>query len=245
MVNMPYNSAYSTQSVTVLAVSVSLSVTPSPPWIAGQTITLKATAKSDGAALAGKTVQFRILNVRIEQLEGLIIGTATTDSSGVATLSYTIPWSISGYAIPCISNAFYAVETSTNTYSNYVDGKVAYSTRISISAPATVAPGQSFTVSGKLEYQTYSTTWSGLAVRTVSIYYDGTKAADVTTASDGTYSKAISISTPKTYTLKAQFAGEGLAAAVSILGIEVKYTEIVTPLATILVGGILAYKLSK
>jgi hypothetical protein len=165
----------------------------------------------------------------------------------MAGFGYTIPWTIDTHTLPCSSISFYAQEKSTGTKSATVSGSVAYPTRISISAPDTVAPGQSFTVSGKLEYQSSSAAWSGLAGRTVSIYYDGTKAADVTTASDGTYSKAVSIPTPGTYTLKAQFAGEGLA-AISIMGITVGIPEGVgfvpytlAALPILLVGTVIAY----
>jgi len=64
---------------------------------------------------------------------------------------------------------------------------------------------------GKLEYRDRDGVWKGLAGRTVTLYYNGTKIGDVTTGSDGSYSKSARITTPGTYTLKAVYAGEGLA----------------------------------
>jgi hypothetical protein len=87
--------------------------------------------------------------------------------------------------------------------------KIAYNTRISISAPATVTPGQSFTVTGKLEMEEFAGTWKGLNGRTVSVVYDSTSFGSGTTGADGSYSISGSIGAGGTYTLKASFAGEG------------------------------------
>jgi len=208
---MPYNSAQATKSITVLSVTIRLSISPSPPWTAGQTINLAATVTADGNVAVGREVAFVMAIGRYE----FTIGSAITGSDGVARLTYTLPWLIDGVTVPCNTVNFYAVDTFSGVASNTVSGKVAYPTRISISAPDQAIVGQSFTVSGKLEYQSSSTAWSGLAGRTVSIYYDSTKVADVTTDSYGNYSVTMTINASGTYTLKAVFAGEGFTTAIA------------------------------
>jgi hypothetical protein len=181
---------------------------------------------------------------------------ATTGSDGYAKTSFTIPFQINTSVIPCGTVRFRAYDLEANILTDPIDGKVAYPTRISISAPDTVPTGQSFTVSGKLEFQDVDGAWKGLANRTVTIYYNGTSLGSTTTGPDGSYSKSVSISTGGTYTLKAVYAGEGfgLAPAISILGITVEVPEFLwipgalalaaAPL--IAVGGVLAYsELSK
>ena len=208
---MPYNVAQGTRSITVQAVTLTLEVSPKPPWTAGQTVTFIATLKKDGVAWAGETISF------ITYVLGVIpwnIGNAVTGSDGRASLSWRVPWKDSaGVTIPCGTRRFWANHSASGAWSSPVDAQVAFPTRISISAPDTVFPNQSFTVNGKLEYQSDDGVWSPHASKTVSLYYNGTKIADVTTGSDGSYSATASIPTSGTYTLKAVYAGEGFASA--------------------------------
>jgi hypothetical protein len=115
-----------------------------------------------------------------------------------------------------------------------------------------VFPNQSFTVNGKLEYQSDDGVWSPHASKTVSLSYNGNKIADVTTGSDGSYSATTSIPTSGTYTLKAVYAGEGFAMAMALFGIEVGVPPELEPLTqygsyalaaipVIAIGGIIAY----
>jgi len=111
----------------------------------------------------------------------------------------------------CTTITLAASHEPTGTTSNEITGAVAHPTRLSISAPSTVKVGEPFNITGKLEYRDRDGVWKGLAGRTVTLYYNGTKIGDVTTGSDGSYSKSARITTPGTYTLKAVYAGEGLA----------------------------------
>jgi hypothetical protein len=211
---MPYNSAQAVKSITLEQVKVTYEISPAAPWTAGQTITMKATVTKDGSPFVGAKVWFSWGN---SDTGSAYVGSAVTDANGVATMVWTIPWTFAGpqgtSTVPCKTNVSFAVE-ETSGANAMVSGKVAYSTRVSISAPDKVSPGQSFAVSGKLEYESASGVWSGLANRTVSLYYNGTKIADVTTGADGSYSKPdCKISTPGTYALKVVYAGEGLSTA--------------------------------
>jgi hypothetical protein len=239
---VPYNPAQATTTVTLATASVDLTVSPGPPWTAGQTVTLKATVKYDSIAWAGKTVSFTIIHVPTGHI--YLITQVSTDSSGVAQTSYTIPWTILSDVLPCNTIGFRAAIDSP-----YVDktvtGKCAYPTRISISVPSpTVPAGFPFTITGKLEAQIASGTWAPMSGRTVSVYYDSTKVGDVVTDGNGNYSINASISTTGTYTLKAVYAGEGFATAVAATTIS-NIGNIAIPIVLLVSGAIISTKLRK
>jgi len=210
---MAYAGAQATTSITVVGVTITLTVTPSPPWLAGQTITLKATVMQDSTPWDGAYIDFRWNNPSLASRNvSILIGTVKTDINGVATLNFQIPWYISGVKVPGDISNFFAVEESTSVPSNTVSGKVAYPTRLSIvSSVSRALAGVPFTITGKLEYQSDMSTWTGIGGMTISLFYDSTPIANVTTASDGSYSYGVTISKPGTYTLKAVFAGYGLS----------------------------------
>jgi hypothetical protein len=229
---LPYKAVVNSTTITVSAVKVTLTITPIPPWTAGQSITLKATVTKNGAPYAGASVLFQWMNADTGWGD---IGTATTDSSGVATRTWTVPWTWTGLTgtstVPCKTNTARAIERASGVYGTS-SGRVAYPTRLSITAPSTVAPGQSFTISGKLEYQDTPTTWKGIgANRKITLSYNTTKIADVYTASDGSYSYSTSIPTSGTYGLNAEYAGEGFTAAIALFGLSVEIPPELTPLA--------------
>jgi hypothetical protein len=248
---LPYNPVAGTKGVTVYAITVTLTLSPSPPWTAGQTVSFVATLKKDGVAWAGETISF------ITYVLGVIpwnIGNAVTGSDGRASLSWRVPWKDSaGVTIPCGTRRFWANHAASGAWSSPADAQVAFPTRISISAPDTVFPNQSFTISGKLEHQSDDGVWSPLAGKTVSLFYNGTKITDVTTASDGSYSASARIPTSGTYTLKASYAGEGFATAVALFGLGVGLPEwvpaeaatalqfIAPAILMLTVGGVIAY----
>jgi hypothetical protein len=223
---LPYNAIYGTQSITVAAVSLTLSVNNNKP-LAGQTITFSGKLTKDGAGWAGETVAIQMLTPFKEGWRTVV--TATTGTDGSFTANWTVPWSISGtypdgstgsVNVPCNQWEFsaYHSPTLTSSPSIYVWG--VYNTRISISAPASIAVNQVFGINGILEYESASGVWSGLGGRVVSVYYNGTKIADATTASDGKYSLTTKMTTSGAYTLKAVYAGEGLIlGAVATLGL--------------------------
>ena len=208
---MSYAGVQATTSITVVGVTITLTVTPGPPWVAGQTITLKAVVMQDSTPWDGAYVKFWISNAGAPS--GIpISGNVVTDINGVATFSWQIPWTLSGVKIPGQTNNFFAQEVSTYVQSNLVSGKIAYPTRLSIgTATGKATAGVPFTVSGKLEYEYDVNLWAGVGGMTISLFYDSTTIANTTTASDGSYSYPVTISKPGTYTLKAVFAGYGLA----------------------------------
>jgi hypothetical protein len=206
---MPYVPASGTATVGVTSVSIVFSVSPPLPWTAGQTITFRVEVKSDGSPVAGQTVNFFYRPPGTTAI--YVVAHSTTGSDGVATASWTVPIKTDYHTLACANWEWGAYVAGPNIYdfSNIITGKVAYPTRISISAPESVVVGKPFTITGKLEYESDAGVWSGLAGKTVSIYYDGTLLGQPKTASDGTFSLTAIIPISGTYTLKAVYAGEG------------------------------------
>ena len=213
---LPYNSVQNTKGITVLAVSITLSVDNSKP-LAGSTINFSGKLTQNGVGWAGETVSIRMLTPFREGWRN--ITSTTTGDDGSFSASWTVPWSISGtfpdgttgsVNVPCNKWEFSAYHSPTLTSSSTVYVWATYNTRISISAPASVAVNQVFSIDGVLEYESASGVWSGLGGKVVSIYYNGTKIADATTASDGKYSLTPKITASGEYTLKATYAGETL-----------------------------------
>jgi len=246
---LPYNMVENTRPITVEKVTVTLDVSPSPPWIAGQTLTFVATVTRDGLPWAGTLVIFVLRDVDGVNIGS--IGTATTNVEGKASLTWTIPWKIGDTTLPCHTLKFHATEQTSITVSNWVSGACAFPTRISILAPDSIAPGETFIITGKLEYESAEGVWSGLAGRTVSLFYNATHITDVTTETDGSYTASASIPETGTYTLKASFAGEGLAfaRAFAVLGLPVEVSPELVNYATyalamlpvLTVGGAIVY----
>jgi hypothetical protein len=203
---------YKTFTVTKAAAPATLTFTvaPSLPWKAGQTVTFQATLTAGGVPVSGETINFFYRPPGTTPV--YVVQVATTGTDGVARASWSVPIATDWHTLACAAWEWGALSGGpaySGVISNIITGKVAYNTRISISAPATVAPGQSFTITGKLEYESSSGVWSPLAGKTVSLYYNGTLIGNVTTGSDGSYSATASIPTAGSYTLRADYAGEG------------------------------------
>jgi len=208
---LPYNPIQASTSITVATRHFTeTGVSPSQPWTAGQTVTLRCRLLEDSTPVPNATVDFYVFRTGWPDM--IKIGSAATDSQGYASLSWRVAWTVSGRTLPCDTIYFFAME-SGGAYAQLDGGKCAYPTRLSISAPGKVKANEQFTVSGKLEYQSDEVTWSGLSGSTVSVYYDSTKVGNATTGGDGSYSINVKIPTGGTYTLRAVFAGQGLGLA--------------------------------
>lgn len=142
--------------------------------IPSMTTTLSATLGAGGSGLSGKTVTFTV--------SGSTVGTATTNSLGVASMSYTVPGnSLVGnksLGASFAGDGDYNSSTGTGTLS--VD---TIATSLTASAPATLSSAAYETVSAKL-----TQTKGGGAVtgKTISFSLGGTSIGSATTGSDGT-----------------------------------------------------------
>jgi len=223
---MPYWSAQASRGVTALSPSIDMTVSPSPPWKAGQTVTVKVTVKSNGNPVANTPVWLWLYSSDAKWRS--MITQLYTDSTGSASVDWSIEWSRefenvdtgarSTLTLPCRSWMLEAAAVMLGV-STRTSCSIAYPTRISIYAPDTVIAGQAFTVSGELEYliSPEPIKWGPLKHKRVEIYCNGTKIAEVETADNGTYEVKVIIGRPGTYTLKAVFPGEGLTAGAAAL----------------------------
>jgi hypothetical protein len=201
-----------TKNVLVQAITVTLEVSPAPPWIPGQTVNLNATVKIDGSLYQNQTVDFYVLE------KNTMIASAVSGSDGVAKGTWAIPFA----DYPCNTWTIRATHRSSGVVSNTVSVQIAFNTRISIDSPSPVGVNVPFTVSGVLEYESFTNTWSPLSGRTVKVFYNGNVLGTVTTAADGSYSLTIQISASGLFTLKASYAGEGFTSALAESKISVE-----------------------
>jgi len=231
---MPHVGSSASQTVTAAVYTLQFSVSS---WTrAGYGCTATGVLLRDSSPLAGATIY-------VERWTGSTwekVAETTTNAQGAYSVTWTVP-----YDQGCTTQKFRARAPAYGVTSAEKSVAVAYNTRISLSAPSQVTTGVAFTVSGKLERETGSGTWSGLGGKTVKIYYDSTLAATVTTGSDGSYSASITIPTSGTYTLKAAFDGEGIPAsatlAVSTIPLPLQVAQLaaaVAPLAALLAAAL-------
>jgi len=207
---MPYLSKSKSATITAQEVTVTLEVSPTGLWVAGQTVTLRAKVTADGSPVANHPVRFWFI---VKKVNAKLIGGVSTNSEGVAELKWTVPWTLNGDTLPCYEHKLQAELYPEGIFSNYVTIKIAYPTDLSLNVPDKVLVGQSFRISGKLLYESAKDTWSGLPNKTVNIYVNGKLIKSVTTGSDGSFEVWHTFDTPGTYTITAEFPGEGLATA--------------------------------
>ena len=237
---MPYVSCEKSTTVTVQAVTITLDALPAYKK-QGETVTFTGTVKIDTTGWGGVPVDIYMGDSATSTPTKIASG--TTASGG----TFSINWTVS-YTLGCTTKYFRAYHPGSGTWSNARSMKIAFNTRISITpSKSVVAPGESFTLSGKLEYEsTGAGVWTGLGGRTVSIYRDTTLLGTATTASDGSYSYTTTApTTAGTYTYKAVYAGEGLTAVAVAVPVGVALPtglEQVVPYALIALAGYLAYR---
>jgi len=208
---MPYNSAEAARNITLQVIELTLTISPRPPYTAGQAITLSGILKIGGVPAVGELIGFWI---RTEGLPATTIGETTTDANGVAILAWTIPWKVGAVTIPCKMATWGAHHRASCTQSGEVSSAIAYPTLLQIFAPDTVPTGRIFEIYGFLSYADTDRTWVRMSGKPVTVYYNGNLIGDAITDADGRYSIQTSIAAPGTYTLAASFKGEGLLAAI-------------------------------
>jgi hypothetical protein len=210
---LPYKDATASKPLTVEKIYLSTEVSPVSPWIGGSPMTVKGYLRKDSTPFAGQTIKFDMQS----STDSVTLGTATTGADGYATLTVNTP-----LVFMCQTGVLIgSTHVESGTVGSTVVGRVAYPTYLTITAPDKVAYGVPFTIAGDLTYLSKNNLRLGLAGKTVSLYYNGTKIADLTTDVNGGYSKTTSIVTAGTYTLKAVYAGEGLTtASIRTLSVE-------------------------
>ncbi len=189
-----YQAASGTGTLTVSPAATTLTVAD----VAGQygeTVTLSATLtrSDDGTPVLGKDITFAV--------NGTAVGTATTDASGVATLSYTIDVPAGTHTIGAdfAGDAYYAASSGTGTLT------VSKAPTTLVADDQTITYGQTVTLTATL-----TSGGTPVAGRTIDFMVDGVSVGSGTTDASGlaTYTYTPSDSSG-TYTIEASFAGDG------------------------------------
>jgi len=210
---LPYPANSASRSVTVEKVAISLRV--DKRWVeAGQPVKFFGVISKDGLPWVGARIWIRAW---YDPNRAATVVQTTSGVNGGFSVEHRPPWEYATYRVPCRDIRFDAYQPDTLVVSNGVMVAVAYPTRISISAPSKVPAGYPLDVSGKLEYESAEGIWSGLAGKTVKVYYNGTLLGSATTGGDGSYRVRAPIPDAGTYTLKAVFEGEGIPTAAAFM----------------------------
>jgi hypothetical protein len=172
---------------------------PNVSGIGGQSVALRAAIRRypDGVFLTGKTVTFKI--------DGNTVGTATTQSNYIASLSYTIPASV-GPGTHTLSASF-AGDSDYNTCTQTATLTVHDNTLMQL-PPASGIAGQSVLLRAAIRRYPDGQFVVG---RTVTFQIDGTTVGTAVTQSNYIASLNYTIPAslgPGTHTLKAVFAGD-------------------------------------
>jgi hypothetical protein len=188
----------SSTTLTVKAITTSLTV-PAVTAIPGANATFKATLKSGTTLLSGRTVDFLI--------DGGAIGSAVTDSNGLAQVSHTISEAFGTHTITAkfAGEGNYGACTGSGTLTVKL-----ISTTITVST-ITALPNQ--TVNLKATLKAGTTLVSG---KTLSFKIDGVDAGSATTDSNGvallSHTATESLGS---HTITVNFAGDGTTYAAS------------------------------
>lgn len=169
-----YNGTTGTGTLTVSKANTAIGAVASPSGTYGQAVTLTGTLTrtTDNAALSGKTLEFTV--------SGTNVGSATTNGSGVATLSYTVPESkVVGPHTLVVSFAGDTQYNSTSTNGTLTINKGNTAT---VAANATGAQGANVSLTATL---TRTQDSSGLAGKTIAFSVDGGFVGNGTTSGSG------------------------------------------------------------
>ncbi len=191
------NASSGSANLSVTKYSTTLTI-PTVIGVPGQTVTLSATLKKNGAiGPSGKTVSFSV--------DGTTVGTGVTNSSGVATVSYAIPAGATIGSHPIVAtfagDSTYLASTGKGTLT------VKYATTLTV-ANASGARGTNATLTATL---TQTLGGAALSGQTVSFKVDGKPAGTAVTNASGVASLSYAISATATvgsHALSDSFAGD-------------------------------------
>jgi len=195
----------SSGSGTVTATFASTVITvPDKVMQAADTINLTATLKRVGdGAIENKTLTFKV--------DGAVIGTAITNGSGVAHLSYTAPAAtgVSAITVEFAGNSAYGASTGTAALTiTKADTKLAVTNR-------TVKVNKPTTLTARIHRVSDGAYLDGLMVK---IYVDGEWKATLATEGGGYVNLSYTPTTTGVKTITAQFDGDSVHNASSDTG---------------------------
>jgi uncharacterized protein YfaS (alpha-2-macroglobulin family) len=238
---MPYDSASASRSVQVLAYKVDFSVNKN--YVRpGETLTLTVKTYADSSPAS--------VNIKVMLVLGTFTGTlftGTTDGTGTWTKDWTVPYRVTcpegTVYLPCNKVSLYAMlAQSPYTSSPSVDVYFIHPTRLTLATDKDkYAPGETVVATAKLEWQREDGSWAPLGPDYTIVFSLDGQAGSSKTDSNGVASYTFKApSASGTYTVKATFAGAGLAAAsVAEVAVKAAASFSASPIAPAVAGAIL------
>ena len=167
------------------------------PSSLGTAISVSGVLTINGAAAPGQTVT---ISRSISGGTPVQVGQATTDSTGVFTISDTPPaWGTYTYTASFAGDSATAPDTATGTVT------VSDTAQIALQIPSIVTPNHSFQVNGTLTFGSGASA-SGNTIIISRVNPDGTYTiATVTTGTGGAFSLTAKLSTVGAYTYTASY----------------------------------------
>jgi hypothetical protein len=198
--NGKYAGSSTTASLTVNKRNTTLSLSVPASITVGETVNLAATLKKDdGTPLIGETIKFSV--------NSTVLGSPTTNASGIASIQYTFPSSPGTHVIKAeyAETAKYAgsIDTTTRKTAIYKT-----SLRLTITPPTNLKVDQTITLSATLKDQSNTP----LQSKKIDYYIDSQPVGSALTNSNGvssiTYSPS-EASPSDGWEVEAQYAGDG------------------------------------
>jgi len=215
----PYAPAAREASFTVVGV-YTVYIACDVRWgVVGDTIRIYGDVFIDTTGIVGREV---IIQRRAPgEVAWVEVGRATTGTMG----RWVWDWLL-GYGDACIDWEWRAVDSLTGTASGIILVAAAHYTDLSLTSPASAAPGAIVTVSGILRYEDAPAVWVPIGGASIPIYLNGVLKGTAITGPDGSYSLDFTAPTTSgTYTIRAEYAGAEIPAAaaltVAVLGLQV------------------------
>ncbi|WP_449462264.1 cellulase family glycosylhydrolase [Tardisphaera miroshnichenkoae] len=194
-----YPFVYGNRTIQVLPPpSISLEAPSTVP--VGHQASLTASVSSQGSPISGISVSF--------YANGTPIGTAITNSSGLASLAY-VPRSVGTTSLTASLSSYPSISASATMG---VMPVTAVKEQLSLAVPSTATVGQSVTLTAKVKYAN-GTPVKGVAV---TFYANGTQIGTSTTGEQGTASLTYAFSRKGLATLSASTDGLTSRATVSV-----------------------------
>jgi len=198
-----FGAATNAETITVNQINAQTASTSATYWVTyGEGVTVSFTVTGP----ASNDVIYAI-----DSVSGKTLGSTTlpqyTTTTELGSIYFTVPWSLAGQIDLMLEDG------TTSVYSSSYTIDLVYPTRFAnISYPNSGQwwTGQSITVTGTLEYESASGTWSALSSQSVTLSYSGEASGTVgtaTTNSSGNFSFTFSAPSPGSYTYKLSYGG--------------------------------------
>jgi len=203
-----FGAATASETIIITGINSQPASTSATYWVTyGENVTVTFT--ESGAM--NTSVFVAIDTISGKQLGSMSWGQYTyqNPSATSGTISFTVPWSLTGGEMDLMVEDVTTGIYSTAAYTIYVVFPTRF-TNISYPNSGQWWAGRSVTVSGTLQYESAASSWSGLGSQSVTLSYTGASSGtvgSVTTDSSGNFSFTFNAPSPGSYTYKLSYGG--------------------------------------